>query len=108
MTDTLTELAPWVLTWRGFQFREAQLKGKHLAIISLITGRDDFEQIEIRPDQGHQRLMMMIATIVASERAESAETADPDELATIVATAIDEVSSAGVDEILGALTFDNI
>ena len=105
MTDTATT-APWTLTWRGIVFHEDQLAGRHLAVLAIITGRDDFTALEMSPANGHQRLMMMLATVVASTRVEEAGVEEEDALATIVAESINEVSTASVDEILGALSFD--
>ena len=106
MTDTLTDqqTATWRITWRGRTWGESDLTGRHLSVLSLLTGRDDFDQLDMDPRQGHQRLMMMITACLVVDAGGAVE--DPDEVATKVAQCMDEVSSAPVEEILGSLTQD--
>ena len=106
MTTTEAPTAPWRITWRGQSWAESDLTGQHLAVLALITGRDDYDMLEISPVNGHQRLMMLIAACVTVDRTMGADPESPDEIATTVAESVDEVSKASVDEILGALTFD--
>ena len=103
---TETTARPWTITWKDRVWTESDVTGKHLAVLSLIAGRDDFDLLEMSPANGHQRLMMMISACVAVEAAESISSEDADEIAKVVAESVDEVSRASADEILGALTFD--
>ena len=107
--STATELprpGEWSIQWRGNTYGEADVTGQHLAVLALIAGTDDFESLDIDPRHGHQRLMMMIASVVAVASVESlGADADEDDIAGQVAHAVAEVSAASVDEILGALRF---
>ena len=106
MTDT-TITPTWRITWRGNTWTESDLLGRHLAVLAMINGRDDFTSIEIDPTQGHQRLMQMITAFVAVEAAESlGDDQDADAVAMTVAVALKEIADATVDEILGALTYE--
>jgi len=112
MTDTVAEtteaVAPgeWVITWRGRVWHESDLTGKHLSVLSLIAGRDDFDTLEMDPRLGHQRLMMLIAALRCVEEAKATDAEDPDDVAALMAQCIEEVSEASVEEILGALTVE--
>lgn len=94
----------WSLHWRGRTFHESQVTGQHLATLALLTGSDDFEALDIDPRHGHQRLMQMLMAFLTVEAA--GDVADGDELAGVIATTIDEVARASVDELLGALVYD--
>ena len=107
MTITEAPPAPWRITWRGDTWNESDLTGQHLAVLALIAGRDDFDMLEMTPTNGHQRLMMMITACVVVSHSAGADPKDADEVAAMVAESVDEVSKASVDEILGALTFDD-
>ena len=117
MTDTTTEIpsnpvpsARYRLAWRGIEPRESALSGQHLAALAILTGRDDFTALEIHPAQGHQRLMMMLTAVVAVRAAAGADPATdtPEDIEDYVARAVAEVSSASIDEILGAISYDDI
>jgi hypothetical protein len=95
----------WSLHWRGRVFRESDMTGQHLATLALISGRDDFELLDIDPRHGHQRLMSVLTAFVVVEASQSV--ADEDELAAVVASKVAEVAKASVDEILGAIQFDS-
>jgi hypothetical protein len=96
----------WTIVWRGLTCGEADIVGQHLSVLSLISGTDDFAALDIDPRGGHQRLMMMIATIVAVNEVGSLEDVTDDEaVAGVVATAIASVSAAPAEEILGSLRF---
>ena len=95
----------WTINWRGKTYEESDLKGKHLAVLALINGRDDFNQLEIQPGNGHQRLMQLITAFAVIDAAASASIDDPEQLALQVAQSLNEVSEATVDEIFGALTY---
>jgi len=101
--ETATVAPPWKITWRGKTWAESDLTGRHLSVLSLITGRDDFDALEMSPTQGHQRLMMMIAACMVVD---AGAVGDTDEAAALMAESMDEVANAPVEEILGALTFD--
>lgn len=106
MTDTAVEARPWRITWRGSSWGESDLKGKHLAVLALMTGRDDWDALEIDPRNGHQRLMMMISALVTVDRTEGTDIEDPEVIATQLAESMSEVSEAPAEEILAALTQD--
>lgn len=93
----------WSLHWRGRVYHEADLTGQHLATLALLTGNDDFEALDLDPRHGHQRLMQMLMAFLTVEAA--GDVVDGDELAGVIATKIDEVSKASVDELLGALVY---
>jgi len=96
----------WSITWRGSTLHESELTGQHLAVLSLITGSDSYEDLDIDPRDGHQRLMMMLSAVAAVAATEGLdENADADAVAHIVAEAMMSVTKASVDEILGSLNF---
>jgi len=96
----------WSITWRGLKFDESQLTGQHLSVLSLIAGTDDFTSLDVDPRHGHQRLMMMIAACVVVAAANSVGVGfDTDDVAALVAEAVEEVASAPAEEILGSLHF---
>lgn len=95
----------WSLHWRGLTFDESQLTGQHLATLALLTGTDDYESLDVDPRHGHQRLMQLLTTVVAVHAVRSSGTDDADQVALVMADAINQVSSASVDEILGALRY---
>lgn len=96
----------WSLYWRGRTFHESMLTGQHLATLALLTGSDDFADLNVDPRQGHQRLMQMLAVVVCIDAVKASGVDDADQVALMMADAISEVSSASVDEILGALRYD--
>lgn len=122
-TKTRTALAApveWRILWRGRIWREADQLGRHLAIIALLTSRDDFNDLDLggiiddeeplsgaflavasdaSPWKGHQRLMYAIAAFLAVEY-------EQDGSGDGVARAIAEVAEASAREILGALRFN--
>jgi len=75
--------------------------------LSLISGTDDFNSLDVDPRHGHQRLMMVLTAFVVVDRVRVAGTNDADAVAAIVAESIADVSAASVDEILGAIQFDS-
>lgn len=91
----------WSIVWRGRVWRESELTGQHLATLALLTGSDDYETLDIDPRHGHQRLMQMIAAFVCVD--ETAGLADAGDAAEAITLAIQQVSKASADEILGAL-----
>jgi hypothetical protein len=96
----------WSIVWRGLKFDESQLTGQHLSVLSLISGTDDFTTLDVDPRHGHQRLMMMIAACVVVAAANSVgDEFKTDDVAALVAEAVEEVASAPAEEILGALHF---
>lgn len=102
----MPEPGAWSIQWRGIVYGEADVTGQHLAVLALIAGTDDFESLDIDPRHGHQRLMMMIAAIVAVDAVEAlGPDAGEDDIAGQVARSVAEVSEASVEEILGALRF---
>ena len=130
MTEETAETSkpPWSIHWPGWCaicaaemgvegdveynddhkiWREADITGKHLSVLALIAGRDDFDMLEMSPTNGHQRLMMMITACVAVDAAEAVSSGDTDEIAEVVAESVDEVSKASAEKIIGALMFDN-
>ena len=96
----------WSLEWRGRRFHESQVTGQHLAMLALLTGSDDFESLDLDPRHGHQRLMQMLTVVVCIDTVRASGTDDADQIALIMADAIDEVSKASADEILGSLRYD--
>ena len=98
------EPGSWSLLWRGHRLDESELTGQHLSVLSLITGTDDFRELEIDPRHGHQRLMMLLAVIeiVAKTEAMGAG-AGEDAIAGVITDAMASVASAPATEILGAL-----
>lgn len=119
--DTPTApLAEWRIEWRGRVWHETDQLGRHLAIIALLTSRDDFTDLDVAgvvedeaplsgaflaiasdasPWKGHQRLMYAIAAFLAVEY-------EMDGSGEGVTRAIAEVADASAGEILGALRFD--
>lgn len=95
----------WSIEWRGRTFHESELTGQHLATLALLTGSDDFAALDVDPRHGHQRLMSVLMAFLTVAAAREVGPEDGDVLAGVIAQAIDEVSSASVDELLGALTF---
>ena len=94
----------WSLHWRGRVFREADLTGQHLSTLALLSGSDDYSALDLDPRNGHQRLMQMLMAFLTVEA--SAKTSDPDDLSRVIASMIDVVAQAPVDELLGALRYD--
>lgn len=90
----------WELVWRGHTWREADLTGQHLSVLSLLSGSDDYETLDLDPRHGHQRLMMMLA---AFEATRGLDEADVEEVADTIARAQKQIAEASADEILGAL-----
>ena len=103
MTDTIAppepELRPWRITWRGRTWTESDLKGRHLSIMFLLTGRDDFDQVELDPRLGHQRLMLVISALLVGD------VEDTGDVERLVAESRSEVANASVEEIYGALSY---
>lgn len=110
MTTTESEveipdtLPPWSLHWRGQVFHESDLTGRHLSVLSLMTGRDDFDALDMNPTLGHQRVMMMISAFLAVQAGFQA--GDPDAAADVIATVMAEVADAPAEEILGSIRFE--
>lgn len=117
---TPAPLAEWRIEWRGRIWHETDQRGRHLAIIALLTSRDDFTDLDVAgvvddeaplsgaflsvasdasPWKGHQRLMYAIAAFLAVEYEQDGTGAG-------VTQAIAEVADASAVEILGALRFD--
>lgn len=96
----------WSLHWRGRTFHESMLTGQHLATLALLTGSDDFEALDIDPRHGHQRLMQMLTVFVCIDAVRTSGVDDADQVALMMAAAIDEVSKASVDELLGSLQYE--
>lgn len=122
--DTATRVehpapAEWRIEWRGRTWHETDQQGRHLAIIALLTSRDDFTDLDIggvvsdeeplsgaflavaddaAPWKGHQRLMYCIAAFLAVEY-------EQDGSGEGVTRAIAEVAEASAREILSALRF---
>jgi hypothetical protein len=94
----------WRITWRGKSWTDADVTGQHLATLALLSGTDDFAQLDIDPRHGHQRLMSMLMALVAVDRADGLE--DVDAVTDLLAVALSEVAGAPADEILAALTFE--
>lgn len=99
------EPGSWVLAWRGKKFAESDLTGQHLSVISLISGSDDFASLDVDPRHGHQRLMMVLAAFIAVDATASLGDVDEATVAGLVAEAVESVSAASAEEILGSLTF---
>lgn len=110
----------WRIEWRGRIWRETDQEGRHLAVIALLTSRDDFNDLDLAsvidddeplsgvflavaaeaaPWRGHQRLMYCIAAFLAVEY-------EQDGTGEGVTRAIAELGEASAREILGALRFD--
>ena len=106
MTMTEAPKPAWRITWRGDTWAESDMIGQHLSVLALVTGRDDYDMLEISPVNGHQRLMMLITAFVTVKRSDDMDPEDTDAVATVVAESVDEVAKATVDEILGALSYD--
>jgi hypothetical protein len=106
--ETLPPLPAWSIHWRGKVFHESELKGKHLSILFLLTGRDDLDMLELSPvgPEGvrHQRLMLIISAFIAGEA--GASMTDADAVAEAIALARSEVADAPVEEILGSIRFE--
>jgi hypothetical protein len=96
----------WSITWRGTVYRDTDVTGQHLATLALISGTDDYASLDIDPRHGHQRLMMMLTAFVAVAATAGIDTADPDRIAAEIASAINGVSTATADDILGSLSFN--
>ncbi len=96
----------WSLHWRGKTFHESHVTGQHLATLALLTGSDDYESLDVDPRHGHQRLMQMLAACVCVDAVRTSGVDDADQVAVIMASAIDEVSKASADELLGSLRYD--
>lgn len=107
--DTSTaspRLDAWSLHWRGRVFSESMVTGQHLATLALLTGSDDYANLDIDPRFGHQRLMQMLTVFVCIDAVRTSGVTDADQVALLMADAIDEVSKASADELLGSLHFD--
>lgn len=106
-----TELKPpsteqqssWSLHWRGLTLHEHEVTGKHLSILSLIAGSDEWDMLDVSPTLGHQRLGMWLVVMTALA-AEQDLGDDLDEVGTALAQAVSMVAEAPATEILGALT----
>lgn len=103
-TRTVVDTRSWSLHWRGRVFRESELTGRHLSVLALIAGRDDFDMLEMNPMLGHQRLMMVLAAFLAVEATEGIE--DTEEAADAVAAVLKRVADSPAEEIIGALHYD--
>ena len=91
---------PWSLTWKGRTFHESQLTGKHLSVLALIVGNDDFSTLDVSPLAGHQRIMMMLAAfLVVDAKLEG----DTEANAAAVAEIMASIAESPAEEILGAL-----
>lgn len=95
----------WAIFWRGHTFTDRDVSGQHLATLSLISGSDDYVNLDIDPRHGHQRLMMMISAFVAVQATVGMDAADADKVAAVIGQAVQEVASASADEILSSLKF---
>lgn len=95
----------WSISWRGLHFGEEDLTGQHLSVLSLIVGTDNFVELDIDPRKGHQRLMSMIAAVIAVRAVEEAGDASEADVAALVARCIETVAAAPAEEILGSITF---
>lgn len=94
----------WAIRWRGSRWTDADVTGQHLATLALLSGTDDFDSLDIDPRHGHQRLMSMLMALVCVQRAQGC--IDVEDVTNTLAVALDEVSKASADEILGALVLD--
>ncbi len=103
MMVDLPKPGAWTLRWRGRTFSEADLTGQHLSTLALLSGSDDFENLDVDPRSGHQRLMQMLMAVVCVDRVTGI---DPEAVGAVLAVAIDEIAQAPAEEILGALVFD--
>lgn len=91
----------WRIEWRGNTYLETDLRGEHLAVLGLLHGDDNWENLDITahdPLKGPVRLMMMIVAFhaVAHQMSDAAG----------VASIVADVSSSPAEEILAALHFD--
>lgn len=93
----------WRIEWRGKSWTDADVTGQVLSTLAILSGTDDFNQLDIDPRHGHQRLMQMLMALVTVDRAEGLD--DVDAVTGLLAESLSEVAKASADEILGALSF---
>jgi hypothetical protein len=97
-------LPPWTIEWRGQVFHESDLTGRHLSVLAMIVGNDNFSMLDMDPSLGHQRLMFVITAFLAVSRVSGIS--DPDEAAGVMAQAVAEVADAPVEEILSSIRYE--
>lgn len=100
----------WRITWGGKSWTDQDLTVRHLGVLTILSGDDDWEALDVPTKlavarqgvlDGYMRLVNMVAAFVAVDR--TPESMPAEEAQAVMTATLAELSGSTVDDIFGAV-----